>query len=497
MGFYSSFAALLTRVLALSGAVPVASKVLPSFLTLNVTQFAVRSLPNLTFPLPTSWAGQIPIPGASNNKLFFWLFDAESHNASQNLISQAFRSRRCSSMTGLTHENGPLQFSAGPAVPNPNRNSWTKLASVLYVGDKATLNIADITEDFLHWLIAFYSRFPALKDKNTYIIGESYAGIYIPYFAKALLSNRNLLSINLKAITLGDPTFGNNAAMTDVVTTTYLHQISSIYKIPSPILQAFDAADHKCGFDKVLSQLTYPPKAPSIIPGNPEGLNFLHQLKQPTEKHKRQTPCFPTPPTTPSLINASVSAPCSLGCATYTTAFAYLSTLNKCFDPYNIHTTCEDNRNDTSSSISYLNRADVKKAIHAPEKVFQECNDTVFDTQSQEYVEPPAYNILPELLGKGVRVHVYSGDWDGLLNHWGAELVVGNMTWLVNGQQGFSVPPNRTFEINGTCVASWGYERGLSYHHILRAGHMAPHDQPRVMFEYLKQFVLGREGFKL
>jgi len=43
---------------------------------------------------------------------------------------------------------------------------------------EATLN-AQVTQDFEAWLGAFYRLFPSLKSKNTYIMGESYAGIYV------------------------------------------------------------------------------------------------------------------------------------------------------------------------------------------------------------------------------------------------------------------------------------------------------------------------------
>ncbi|KAL8749872.1 MAG: hypothetical protein Q9184_006634, partial [Pyrenodesmia sp. 2 TL-2023] len=173
-------------------------------------------------------------------------------------------------MIGLTFENGPLKFDAHISTPCPNPYSWTKLANVLYVdqpigtgystGNKDPANIEDITSDFYNWLKAFYDHFPSLRSKDLYIMGESYAGVNIPYFAQAILSGRSLLPINLKAIALGDGVFGNGAAVSDVVTTTYLYQKSSYYGIPKPILAAFDAADRQCGFDHVLSQLTYPPK---------------------------------------------------------------------------------------------------------------------------------------------------------------------------------------------------------------------------------------------
>lgn len=50
-----------------------------------VQQYAVGALPSVNFQMPTSWAGQIPIPGTPNDELFFWLFQAEE--PSNDLIS--------------------------------------------------------------------------------------------------------------------------------------------------------------------------------------------------------------------------------------------------------------------------------------------------------------------------------------------------------------------------------------------------------------------------
>ena len=51
----------------------------------NITRFAVGRLPDVDFTLPSSWAGQIASPSSQDNKLFFWLFQAES--PSDDLIS--------------------------------------------------------------------------------------------------------------------------------------------------------------------------------------------------------------------------------------------------------------------------------------------------------------------------------------------------------------------------------------------------------------------------
>lgn len=204
MGLLMRIIGLLGQVLILSLRAAAASDALPALLGSNASQFAVHSLPNVSFSLSPSWAGQIPIPGASDDKLFFWLFQGESHNASQNLISKRSLfwhtmshadvfsvwlngGPGCSSMVGLTFENGPLKFDAHLITPCPNPYSWTKLANVLYIdqpvgtgystGSKGSSSNRDIVSNFYNWLKAFYHHFPSLIKKDLYIMGESYAGV--------------------------------------------------------------------------------------------------------------------------------------------------------------------------------------------------------------------------------------------------------------------------------------------------------------------------------
>ena len=55
-------------------------------LSQNVQKYAVGALPDITFKMPTSWAGQIQVPATDNDELFFWLFQAEQ--PSNDLISK-------------------------------------------------------------------------------------------------------------------------------------------------------------------------------------------------------------------------------------------------------------------------------------------------------------------------------------------------------------------------------------------------------------------------
>ena len=55
----------------------------------DVSEYAVGNLPNVSFELPASWAGQISVPNTANDELFFWLFEAEVAGQCDNLISRS------------------------------------------------------------------------------------------------------------------------------------------------------------------------------------------------------------------------------------------------------------------------------------------------------------------------------------------------------------------------------------------------------------------------
>lgn len=103
------------------------------------------------------------------------------------------------------------------------------------------------------------------------------------------------------------------AALTDVTVNTYMQEQKDILGLPQEVVGAFDLAGQRCGFDRVVKQLTYPPRDKIKIPGNPELNNY-----------KREDDCFKGNPNTSALIQESVNAVCYGGCATWSTAYNYL-----------------------------------------------------------------------------------------------------------------------------------------------------------------------------
>lgn len=139
--------------------------------------------------------------------------------------------------------------------------------------------------------------------------------------------------MNIKGIGIGDGSFGNGAALTDVVAATYISKQNDKLNVPNNVLNVFKEADQRCGFTTALQQATYPPNGTIKIPSNPEGENFKLKGKRQTAS---QTGCISNPKT-PALVNQSINA-CNLepgsvsACATFTTELDYLNISRPWYD---------------------------------------------------------------------------------------------------------------------------------------------------------------------
>lgn len=415
--------------------------------------------------------------------------------------------------------NGPLSFLGNSTDLVRNPYSWTKLGNVLYVDQPVGTgfstastpyplkNNADVTTYFIQWLRSFLVLFPHLKSKKIHLMGESYAGIYVPYIASALLDGNNSLSLNLQSVSLGDGSWGNAAAMADVAMGEYLHAQSIQLRVPKSILSAFDAADLTCGFTDVLRQAqSYPPKGKIHIPGNPEFMNY--------RRHRRDLvtagdgSCNSSPNSASDVRRSIYNSTCYGPCATFSTAMDYLTTTSAagtgppCYDVYDISHNCS-----TIDSLpllaEYFSRADVQKALHVEYSgAYSACNSTILGTLlAVTPPVPPEYDILPSLVtNHNLSLHIYNGNWDMLLNHLGTELSIQNMTW--RGGQGFSAKPHRPFyasdaspvknRTSGIQAGVWAAERGVSYHLFEGAGHSVFVNKPKEMFSFVRDVVVER-----
>lgn len=128
----------------------------------------------------------------------------------------------CSSLDGLLQENGPFLWQPGTYKPVPNPYSWTNLTNVVYIDQPAGTGFSpgpstvndeeDVAAQFNSWFKHFVDTFD-LHGRKVYITGESYAGMYVPYIADAMLNEEDTTYFNLKGIQINDPSINSDSVM--------------------------------------------------------------------------------------------------------------------------------------------------------------------------------------------------------------------------------------------------------------------------------------------
>lgn len=99
-------------------------------------------------------------------------------------------------MLGAFTEMGPYVFKDGQKTMTKNNNSWTNLASMVFIESPCTVGFSYCTgfnstyandnstaDDNLQAVLSFFKKYPEFKENDFYVAGESYAGIYVPYLA--------------------------------------------------------------------------------------------------------------------------------------------------------------------------------------------------------------------------------------------------------------------------------------------------------------------------
>src|SRR5699024_3062127 len=98
-------------------------------------------------------------------------------------------------------EVGPFRVKSEDKIV-ANDGSWHKYANLLFVDqpkgvgfstsdtDSYVQTLDEMADDLLKFFDEYFEIFPEQLNGDFYIAGESFAGQYIPYFARAIL-NRN------------------------------------------------------------------------------------------------------------------------------------------------------------------------------------------------------------------------------------------------------------------------------------------------------------------
>ncbi|KAI0687232.1 Alpha/Beta hydrolase protein [Earliella scabrosa] len=436
------------------------------------------NIPEVDWDIGDSWGGLMPISDDPDDgrQLYFWYFPPGPQGSDDDLIFWTNGGPGCSSLEGLSQENGPFSWAWGQARPTQNEFSWTNLSHVVYlehpvgtgfsVGKGNATDENDIAKDIVGFLQQFLKVFPDLKGKKLYLSGESYAGMYVPYLANYIYEHADALELDLQGIWIADPVIGWMAAQTQIPAVDFVHKYDPVFSLNRTFMAKLDVIAEECQYAGYLEKyVTYPPNGLLPLFGN-------------------------TDPTT------DPNDPCDVWSLIHDAALLVNPGFNyyRIFDGWPIlWDILGYPTGDTFSPQSeiYFDRTDVKKAINAPDVPWSACTASATEVFPHGDASlPPAFTVLPNVIEKSARTVIVHGLADFALIAEGARIVLQNMTW--NGLQGFQTP----IEVDTLIVDGMGAlgqthtERGLTYVEVALSGHMVPQFSPRAAFQTM-QYLMG------
>lgn len=207
-------------------------------LQLAATPFAaeVHSLPSFGAPLTRHFSGFVEVDEASGTNLFYYLVESQRDPSSDPLVWWMNGGPGASSLIGLFAETGPLILNEDQQLFQ-NPFAWNRQANLLYVefgpgvgySYCANSSRSDVecrqadaecspcgasdsstTEQNVRFLRRFLELHPSFQGRPLFLAGESYAGIYGPALAWALIEafeDRRL--VNLAGVWVTDPCTDN------------------------------------------------------------------------------------------------------------------------------------------------------------------------------------------------------------------------------------------------------------------------------------------------
>ncbi|KAG5637430.1 hypothetical protein H0H81_004589 [Sphagnurus paluster] len=355
----------------------------------KASQFYVdgRSIPEVDFDVGPSWSGLMPISGnpKETRKLFFWFFPPGPDG-------RRMEAQDAHPLRSGARSMQPFSWSWGQAKPTVNDFSWTNLANVLWVeqpvgtgysqGTPNIKNEDELAAQLVGFMQQFLEVFSELKNKNLYMSGESFAGTMLPYTANYIYQHPKELDLKLKGIWIADPSLSWNVVQEQIPAVNFVHRYEHVFAFNQTFLAQLDALSKKCNYAGYMDKhVTYPPKN-GLLP----------------------------------LPGKSTTA--DRGCDVWNMIFNEALRINPAFNVYRIFDTYPilwdvlgfpGSFEQVQVAPVYFDRADVKKAIHAPANVTWSVCSPINVFPRGDSSLPPALTVLPSVIEKNIRTVIVHG----------------------------------------------------------------------------------------
>jgi cathepsin A (carboxypeptidase C) len=379
---------------------------------------------------------------------FYWMFEARHNPDTAPLIMWLTGGPGCSSEVALFIENGPCTVTEDGSDTKTNKYSWTEHANMIFLDQPAGAGFStgehdrnqhQVSEDLYHFLQEFVKKYPKYHKNPFYVMGESYAGHFIPVAAHKIMQ-RNAQKegeyLPLKGVAIG------NGQTNPLIQYKWYPEMA--YKSTSGTKPAID----KDTYDTMKRNL-------------PNCLDKIARCQTDDSACEtaftecNQDQLSPVQDTGVSMYNLNEQ------CGSHALCFDY-------------------------SHIRKYLRSDKVKNVLGVKKDWSTCDFGINDEFHTDWMHIMSGHI-PPLLENGQRVLIYAGDYDFICNWMGNKAWVLDMPWA--GKKEFNAAKDMDWKSDGKVVGRERKHGNLQFVQVHEAGHMVPHDKPEVALMMAKKFL--------
>ncbi|XP_034178635.1 venom serine carboxypeptidase [Osmia lignaria lignaria] len=391
----------------------------------------------------SSYAGYLTVNKYYNSNMFFWFFPAVHNPKTAPVMLWLQGGPGATSMFGLFIENGPFIATANKTLAM-RKYSWNKSHNIIYIdnpvgtgysfteNDKGyATNETHVGRDVHTALVQFFKLFPELQNNDFYVAGESYAGKYVPAVSHAIkdFNIKAQTKINLKGLAIGN---GLTDPENQLHYGDYLYQLGLIDENGRNLFHKYEE----------------------------EGRSLIRQ-----EKYEEAFQVFD------DLLNSDLTG--------YPSLFKNLTGFQYYFNY--LHT---KDSNDSDYMSEWIQRPDVRKAIHVGNCSFHVEDNTVEMHLKADVMKSVA--VLVSDLTQHYRVLLYNGQLDIIVAYPLTESYLQQLKWP--GAEKYKVALRKQWWVGNELA---GYSKtvdNLTEVMVRNAGHMVPADQPKWALDLITRF---------
>lgn len=438
----------------------------------RAAQDGIQQLPGLREqPGFKQYSGFLQAGGS--RRLHYWFVESQHSPNTDPVVLWMNGGPGCSSLIGMMTELGPFRLSSDGHNLTTNPYSWNKVANVVFLEAPVGVGFSydqsgshynrsdDTTADDNYLAVQdFFSKFPHLRKNDFYVTGESYAGVYVPMLTLRIL--RNPGEIRLKGLAIGNGFFDRDLRQNSRIFFGYYHGLFSQQtwnKLTKNCCNG-SLSQHSCDFYGSVS----PPCAEAVKEAeiNFDGLNH-YNLYDPCEDLTEANPetssrmemnwsrIFESRHRTPSVMSSSPVQSCI----------------------------------DDSAVERYLNRRDVKSALHVLESplCWEKCRSKFNYTKQYSSMKDTVRKLVDS---KRLRTLIYNGDVDMVCNFLSNQ-------WFLDALGYPLTSPNKRW-MYGKHVAGFfqTYKGNITFLTVKGAGHLVPTSKPAQALQMITTFLSGK-----